>query len=234
MSKEKERLATMLRENKISEKDYQLLVEALDKKRSKVRQLLSLLINPFEKIAGYPALGFGLGLIVMMSYVGVLAKVYFPGILECLNAAVVTHPKRELNFLLLLSQNLSSWLLLTVIFIVATKILTKQSIRIIDFFGTVALSRYPYLVLTGVIAIIQWLNPAFMHVDLTKGFPIEPSVAMSAFGIFTIMCWLWQLTTYFFALKESSGLSGRKLWGGFIASIVAGEALSFPIATLLM
>lgn len=234
MSKEKERLIRMLHENKISEEDYKLLSAALDKKSSLASQLFSIFINPFQKVAGLYALIIGLVFIVSISYLGVIAEVYFPGILDCLNSSVVKNPKAPLNFFLLFYQNIISWLVLSILFIIFAKIFQKKNIRIIDFFGTVALSRFPYVILTGFLSIVRVMNPSFMNIDITKGYSLHPSIMMSVFGFMVIACMIWQVITYFYALKESSGLMGKKLWVGFIASLLLGEVIALPLTTLLI
>ncbi len=154
MTKEKERLRDMLKENKISEDDYKILSASLDKKPSFAEMMFSTLINPFQRIAGFYSLGAGLVVIFCMSYLGVVAKVYFPGILDCLNSSIVKNPKIPLSFFLLVYQNLVSWIVLTVLFIIAAKIFQQKRMRTIDFFGTVALSRFPFLILVVLLPIL--------------------------------------------------------------------------------
>ncbi len=229
MKNEKERLLCMLKENKITEHDYKILSAALDKKTSRISAFFSLLVNPFQKIAGLKALLLGMGVMIAMSFLGVLAKVYFPGPLSCLNAVVIKNPKMQINFFLLLYQNMISWLVLTVLFITAAKLFQQKRMRAIDFFGTVALSRIPFLVLTAMISIIQIVNPDFMNIDITKGIPIHASFVMNVFSLVIVFCCAWQIATYFYALKESSGLVGKKLWLSFIVAIILGEVLSSSV-----
>jgi len=235
MTKEKERLLSMLKENKISEDDYKILSASLDKKTSSfVLQLFSLLINPFQRIAGLYSLLAGLVILFSMSYLGVIAKVYFPGILDCLNSSIVSNPKIPLNFFLLAYQNIVSWFVLSILFIIAAKICHQKRMRIIDFFGTVALARFPFLVLVVFLSIVRVLNPSFMDIDLTHGFQIQKSFMTPMFGTVVVICAIWQITTYFYALKESSGLSGKKLWISFISAIILGEMLSSTLTVFFL
>ena len=232
MSKEKERLMNLLNENKISEEEYKLLSGAIGKKSSAANLLFSLLINPFQKVAGFYALILGLIVIFCMSYFGLLAKMYFPGILDVLNASVVKNLKIQMSFFLLLYQNLVSWLILAALFFIAAKIFKQKKLRLIDFLGTTALARFPYLILTLFLWIMRVVNPSFMEIDLTKGIQLHPSIATSMFAVVVIVCVLWQVTTYFYALKVSSGLAGKKLWISFICAIILGEAISSPLSTI--
>jgi len=72
--------------------------------------MLSAALNPFQKISGAKALISGILIICMMSYFGVIAKFYFPGILSCLNSYSMENLSIKPNFYLLLYQNLISWI----------------------------------------------------------------------------------------------------------------------------
>lgn len=234
MMSEKERLFRMFEEQKITEDDYRILSEAINKKTSFWNTIFGYVINPFQRIAGGYSLLAGIITIIILSILGVIANVYFPGVLSCLNASAVKNPNIEVNFFGLLYQNCVSWFVLSTLFILMSFLFKQKRLRIIDFFGTTALARFPYLFLTGYLALIRSLDPNFLALDFTKGLDFHPSITKSIFGLILIVCVIWQIITYFYALKESSGLSGKKLWGGFIVSIVLGEMISFPLAMLFV
>lgn len=233
MTTEKDRLDEMLQNNKITKSEYHLLLSALNKKNS-FYVVFSFLVNPFQRIAGVYSLVIGLITLLAMSGLGLIAKVYFPGLITILNASAVKEPKVPLNFYLLLYQNAICWIVLTIIFIVIAKILQQKRIRIIDFIGTVALARFPFLILTGILCIIRLLYPSFLEIDLTKGVLVEPSVSLSAFFVVMITFVIWQITTYFNAFKESSGLIGKKLWIGFIIALILGEVTTNYLTMVVM
>lgn len=230
MTKDKEKLFNMLKEGKISETDFKVLSSALEKKNSS--SLLSLAINPFQKIAGLYALILGAITIICMSYLGTIAKVYFPGIIDCLNAAVVKNPKISPNFIFLLYQNIVCWFLLSILFIFTAKYFQNKKLRMIDFFGTVALARFPFLFLTFLLSIIQIVAPSFMNIDISQGIEIHLSFSMVLFSLMAIGFGIWQIAAYFYALKVSSGLIGKKLWISFILAIVVAEAISWKLTIL--
>jgi hypothetical protein len=76
------------------------------------------------------------------------------------------------------------------------------------------------------------INPSFMEVDIENGLNFDPSIMTSIFGFIVILCFIWEIATYFYALKESSGLIGKKLWGSFIASIIIGESIATPLTMI--
>jgi len=98
VSLEKERIRKMLAEHKISAEDYKILLAALNAKHSKFNAIISLLINPFKKLAGLKAFIIGLVIILGMSYLGVTAKLYYSAVLDITNAAEVINPKVPLSF----------------------------------------------------------------------------------------------------------------------------------------
>lgn len=231
MSKENERLINMLKENKISEEDYKLLSAAIDKKSSRASLIFSVLTNPFQKVAGLYALISGLAVIFCMSYLGVVAKCYSVGVIGSLNASVIKSHIQP-TFSLLLYQNLIVWLVLTLLFICFAKILQQKRLRLIDFFGTVALSRFPYLIMMIILAITRVTHQSFLDIDITKGLQLHPSIFMSLFSAAIILCFIWEVVMYFYALKESSGLTGKKLWISFIVALILGEVITSPLTMI--
>ena len=225
MTKENERLDTLLRDKKITQDEYKLLSKALVKKTG-LKLFFSLMINPYQKVAGSVALGLGAGVIVLISYLGSIAKIYFPGLLGILNSSIIKNPSIGTDFHFLLFQNGVIWLVLTILYIVVAKICQQKSVRIIDFMGTIALSRFPYLLLTGFLAIMRIVDPRFVDVGMENGLQLKLSLLALLFSSVVIVCAVWHIATYFFALKESSGLSGKKLWISFIACILIGEIVT--------
>jgi hypothetical protein len=125
MNNDKERLMAMLKEKKITQEDYNTLLSAIRKKSFFSRMESSLLLNPFQKIAGFKALILGIIIMLTMSYMGVLAKLYFLGPLTIINASAVVKQTMDIGFLLLAYQNIICLLILTILFFIAAKILAE-------------------------------------------------------------------------------------------------------------
>jgi hypothetical protein len=224
MASEEERLKALLKDNKISQEEYVLLTKALAKP-TLGRKLFSWLTNPYQKVAGFKALGIGGLIIVVISYFGSIAQVYFSGLLGILNASIIKNQKIGTDFVFLLYQNIMIWLVMSLLYCLAIRIYQKKNVRMIDVLGTVALSRYPYLLLTAFVATIRTLNPSFMNISLESGLALDLSLLSICFSSVVILCVIWHIATYFYALKESSGLNGRQLWISFIVSMLVGEVL---------
>lgn len=71
-----------------------------------------------------------------------------------------------------------------------------------------------------------------MNIDASKGTQIHISLEMIIFSLLAIGFLMWQITTYFFALKVSSGLSGKKLWVTFVLAMILGEAISWQLTNI--
>ena len=196
--------------------------------------LFSFLVNPFQKIAGVYALVSGWIIICMMSYLGSVGKFYSVGVIGSLNASVVTHSHVQPTFLLIVYQNSVVWFVISVFFLVFSKMFQQKRLRIIDFFGTVALARFPFLILTTLLVIMCFINPSIMNVDFKKGLDLHPSLFMSVFGVGVVLCFIWEIVSYFYALKESSGLVGKKLWISFIVALVLSEIIVSPLTMIFV
>lgn len=229
MNRENERLKIMLKENKISDSDFKLLAAALDKKSIFLNIESSMLLNPFQKIAGLNALLIGLIIMIGMSIIGLIPKVYFDGIFGCMLSSNIKTEMRP-EFYLLLYQNIVNCLVMTILFLASAIIFRQKRIRIIDFFGTVALSRYPYLILVIFIALLYTFDPTFFHEDTSKGYEMHLSIIGTIASFVWTACFIWQLMTLFFALKEASGLDGKRLWASFLIAIFLGDTISIMLS----
>lgn len=234
MNKDKQRLATMLEEKKISKEDHDMLQTALKRKSFFAKMQSSIWLNPFQKIAGFKALILGMLVLILTSYLGITAKLYFLGPLSMINALALAKQTISNEFLFLAYQNLVNWLVLSVLFIAATKLLQKQTIRVIDFLGTVALARFPVLLITIYTGLLRLYFPSILDIDMSHGFPIHFSWIQYLSTTPVLALGIWQIILTFYAFKESSGLRGKKIWWGFVIAIILGETIAQPLTTMFM
>jgi hypothetical protein len=107
---------------------------------------------------------------------------------------------------------------LSLLYYAFSKFYKQKSLIIIDFFGAVTLSRFPLLVQSILGNIMTAMDPTIRR-SLHDSF-------LSIIGWFyVIFCFIWLLITYFYALKESSGLTGKKLWISYVGSVAVGEII---------
>ncbi|MDF1678046.1 MAG: hypothetical protein P1U32_05060 [Legionellaceae bacterium] len=234
MNTEKSRLDKMLQENKISKKEYDILATALKRKRFFNKVHSTFLLNPFQKIAGWKALLIGMMVIILTSAIAVKAKLYFLGPMSTINASVLGKQSITSPFFFMLYQNMICWLVLSILLMLTAKVLQKHKIRIVDFLGTVALARIPTLIATLYLMVVRMEYPSVLEIDLSHGYQLHYSIAQYILTLPVIILAIWQAVIYFYAFKESSGLTGKKLTFGFLAAIILAETVAQPITTLFM
>ena len=223
MDNEIKKLANLLEDKKISEDEFKILSGAIinNKKSSKFKW--SFFVNPFEKIAGIQALFVGILVILGLCAFAVLLNDNFPGVIDYLYSPYNYKLKAEfkITYSFVLYQNILSCIVLSLLYYAVAKFYKQKGLRLIDFFGMVTLSRYPYLVQAFLSYIIFMIAPA---TRLTRG-RVTYGILEIVDGVIVMGCGIWQLTTYFFALKESSGLSGKKLFTAYVISTGVSEII---------
>ncbi|MBA2711156.1 MAG: hypothetical protein H0U57_11260 [Tatlockia sp.] len=224
MNKEEMKLSNMLKENKISESDYQMLMAALDNQSLCRKIENSLLINPFQKIAGIKALLLGLIVLILMSIVGSYSDVYIDGTFGYLFAENIKAIKP--NFILLLYQNTVAILTLALLFFLISKLYKQKNLRIIDFLGTVALARFPILISLIFTFFDRYIEPDSYKMDYSKGIELHITLSSLLVNFIVMGALAWIIMTYLFAFKESSGLQDKKLWIGFATVMIVGELIA--------
>ncbi len=218
----------MLEERKISQEDYLLLSNALKKKSVFANLENSILINPFKRIAGIKALLLGFILLVLMSILGSYANIYYDGVLGYLLPDGIKTTVKP-NFFLLCYQNIIASVVLAAFFLLAALLYRKKRIRPIDFFGMVALSRYPLFISVIFTFLEKLIRPEEFKIDYSKGIELHFSVFGTVSNLLFTLCFIWQIITYFFALKEASGLEGKSLWISFIITFLVGDVFTMAL-----
>lgn len=143
--------------------------------------------------------------------------------LSFVSVKMIPNIKAPYTFLLLVYQNVITCLTLSVSYILFAKIFQQKRLRIIDFFGTVVFSRLPFLIYLMFLLLVQVAIPDFIANPMAH---FHPSWIVAIASLVNILLALWQIAIYFYALKESSGLTGNKLWISAIGSFVIATAIS--------
>lgn len=202
----------------------------------KTNNKLSLLFNPFTKIAGSKALIVGLIVIILTVIIGHSGGIIFNGVFDI----HLSSAKLQLCFVV---QFISLAILILTLF-VAAKILSKTSFRFIDVAGTILLSRTPFVLLSLVALLLPTLASSSNNVSRSlMGIAIVPANAhdWTVFIGFTLLCvivWLWFATLVYNAIAESCNLRGVRAIiattsGLLIAEIVAAVIIFFVLTASL-
>lgn len=167
----------------------------------------NLLINPFTKIAGFPSLIWGLSIIILSAFLASFNNIHFDGVLDI-------HLGLDAKWYYFILEVVIDWLCISILFYIMSIALSKSSIRIIDIFGTQALARFPYL-LVSLVGFLPYLK------DLSIG-----TLPFILFAIFSVLILIWYLVLAFNALKIAANLQGSKLIISFISGVILAEIAS--------
>ncbi len=181
----------------------------------KTNEFGSLIFNPFKRIAGWEAFGIGLVIVVLTTFTGNFAGIYFDGVIDMHFAE---------NF-----DSLKSWLMIPVNIISISVIMwlagitVSKNFRFIDILGTMTLSRAPFLLIA--------LASFFVKVPDLSGIMQDPFVIFDSISfiiilIFTFPIIIWSVTLLYNAYKISTGASGQKLSISFIFGLIIAEIIS--------
>lgn len=119
------------------------------------------LFNPFYYIAGNKALLLGLMVLILLSVISSLTNTYFSGALGAQfgSSAQLTPLKIHVWYVF------SGWVIFTVITYLLAKLFSKSAIRVVDFAGTLALSKTPLLIF----ALLGFIPATHLNIDVQSG-----------------------------------------------------------------
>lgn len=181
------------------------------------------LINPFNRIAGWQALGYGLAgmvvSIVIFSY-------------SQLHHTLLNYWSASSNqWWCFAAEHLIAWLTVAGTFYLSGVLLSKTKVRIIDMLGTAAFALLP-LILLGLFSMIPpvaaIVNIKMEPSQISKEFFMQPPVMLGLIllAIGSIVFIAWTLIWLYHALRVSSNLKGKRLVLSYIACIVVSNILS--------
>jgi hypothetical protein len=177
----------------------------------------SLMLNPFQRIAGTKALLFGITGIVLTAWLSSYTQLHFNGM------AYLSMSKKTVGFHFLLSEHLINWLLPVIMFYLIGMILSSSKIRFIDMLGTFAFAKIPLFFITflGFIPSIQY----FMLTTVIDTHALqEPNFIKGSFlSLLIIPFVVWNIIWMFQAYKTSCNLKGARLGWSFAILLVLSE-----------
>lgn len=168
---------------------------------------MKLLLNPFERIAGAPALALGLAFVLASSFFAALNGIHFDGLFD-------VHAGGRTGFIVPFAESFFNLILLNVLAIVLCAIFSSSRFRIIDIVGTVTLSRAP-LVLASLMGFTEALDQAN-----------PPKIILLIVGLAVLCIVVWSVILLFHALRVSANLKGGRIWYVFLLLVVVGEIVS--------
>lgn len=189
--------------------------------------------NPFKYVAGMRSLILGLAFILATSILGFFSQTYFPDVISVKIGA-------DRSFFNSIIQNFLNWFVVSTLFYLASIILSKSKIRIIDIFGTQALARFPYLfmALTGFSESMDAFGNHLLWKYLQSGEPIEISMIQKVMAIslmfVSALLTVWMVILMYNAFKVSANLKGPKLIWAFITVMILSMVILSNISKYLI
>jgi len=184
------------------------------------------LFNPFTYIAGAKALVLGLMVIALLSVLGYLGNTHFDGVLDIhLGDATGTG-----SYLIHAFYQLSTWVLLTAVFYITARIVSRSETRLIDIAGTMALSQAPLIIaaLLGFIPSIHFSMGDLSQVTVADMMNVlaENAVPLAVGAIVFMVFTIWSVVLKYKAYSVSANIKGAKAWMSFAVGLLVCEVLS--------
>lgn len=193
-----------------------------------VGRWLMLLVNPFTYVAGWQALGWGLVVLAATVAVAVTGRIHYDGVMD-MHISPVKAPGWLYAF-----EPVADWLIVALVFWLAGRIFSQSKQRGIDYFGTTAVARLPYLV-AGLLWMPSLLGRfaeplsrmAGAGEQILEQFMGLPGLPWLIIGLLTTMVLVaWLAVINYFALKESSGMTHTRALGVFVGAAIVAEIVS--------
>ncbi len=198
------------------------MMTVTDSGGTKQSNLVRWLFNPFYYIAGGKALLLGVCVIVLSAVIAMLGNARFDGVLDFHHGGAA-----EVSLGTALIDGFVSWFSLAVLLFIAGLIFSKSRVRPVDIFGTQALARTPYLLVSF---LALWSAPWRYTARLVPGAPqnaeaggLVPFILVS---VVILVMLAWMIWLMYKAFSHSSNLAGAKAAVIFVVCLLAAEALS--------
>lgn len=214
------KLEELLQEKKISTQEFQTLKHAIEKKHVFTGIDESIFFNPYQHLSVQQSFLIGLFIIITMSFIGAFSYIEFPGVFDY----NFTKNKNFFDsFILLTKMNLVNCLSIALVFFYISDFNEAKNNRFIDFLSFAFLARLPYFCATVLQFTYTVLIPNYVDLIISENYS---HIVMYICGMSFLFFYVWQAITVFFMLKESSGLSGKKLMHSFIFGAITAEIIS--------
>lgn len=187
---------------------------------------LSLLFNPFERIAGFKILIIGLILFVISTILAHIGGVVFNGVFSVQLIPV--------NLIQAFVVHGLSLIMLILVMYLAGLIFSASSIRFIDVAGTITFSRAPF-VIVGAMVSIPIVNQSWKNIVSTillSDFSVKPwaLAVFIASTIVVLICLIWFVVLVYNAFSVSCNIKGMKNNIVFTVSLILTFVLSLIVS----
>jgi len=183
------------------------------------------IFNPFLYIAGWQSLTIGMTIMLLTAVIGYFSNTHIDGVA----GAGFGLPAPLWVFI---TEVMIAWIVLSLVLLLAGKIVSKSSFRLVDLFGTQALARAPMLI-APILGFPQ-LNQRVTKYILSKFLPTGEDITATQFEIVVyviiilimITAVIWTITLMYNAYRLCFNLKGRKAGLSFAIALVCAHMLA--------
>jgi hypothetical protein len=195
------------------------------------------LFNPFEFIAGSKSLLYGIAILMATAFLGWAGNIYYDGVID-----IHAGGKSPLVYHLL--EIIVVWLVVSVLMFIAGLIVSKSKIRLIDVFGTMALARWPLLIVSifGLLVpmevIASKVSASILYNTLQVGEAVDVAtwefIVFSIFTLLSLLVVVWIVALMWNAFKVSCNVKGPVAIFSFILVLIISELVSKKLLSVLL
>ncbi len=180
-----------------------------------------LLFNPFTRIAGYSALGWGFLGIIIATTISYFVQLHYHGLLHF---GWAPNPAWWCYAV----EHLLVWLIPAILFYIGGLLLSRSHIRLVDVLGTVAFAQLPFIIMNifYILPSLQFMtrvNPSTLTIqELTT----QPEFLKGIwYSLVSLIFLIWALIWMFHALRVSCNLKGYRLGILYAVAIIGGDVI---------
>lgn len=188
--------------------------------------LAALLWNPFRRIAGGPALGIGLVVLLVTGLFAAPTRTHFDGVLD-------THVGSPAPLWFFLAEGLVNWLSLASTLWIAGAILKGlRAFRALDLYGTQALARWPFVFTAFACYLPPFQSMTAKMIEAVEAGVLLPRatagewIAFSLVSIVMLLVTIWFVALSWQSFRISCDARGGKAIGAFVVAILVAEVVS--------
>lgn len=191
-----------------------------------------IMLNPFSRIAGFQALLVGFTFIAASSVFAYIFGTHFNGLLD------IKFGSSEIGYHVFIIYGVINVTVVSILFYIAGRIVSKSRIRFIDVIGTQALARYPYILapFLNINGISERAGGFIMYKFLDYGEAAVISnyelLLAAVFMLIMLLLIVWMIALMYNAYRIACNVKGANAVLSFIIVLFVAEIITLLINSI--